>query len=440
VYKDSYDLEVTCDSDEALQSYLAGIDASLKFDDSGIGDFEQAVAHDENFALAHAALGRQLFIHGRRREASERFKRALSLRPQVTTREQRAIAFVEAATRGSSDALAMATDHVAEWPRDVFVLAHLLGPFGMLAFSGQADWCARNLALLKATQAAYPADDWWHTTTRGFLAAEDGALTEARVACERAWSLNENGNCAHSVAHLHFEACANDEGRTFIKKWLAKYGAHSDMRHHLTWHLALLDIENGASADEVYESCGHELDPNAKNPTPLETVADNASIVWRFHLYQKSISGDILEDQLHYLDTHYPNCGFPFVDLHRAMLTALHPDQEKRDVLRTRLQQIAEKRGSQIAACALSCADAFFAFVNGKYANAVALLESTIKDSVMFGGSNPQRQVVADTYLEACIRSGQGCKARTILQQRNIMPTPFDELMQARTDKACDDH
>ncbi len=50
---------------------------------------------------------------------------------------------------------------------------------------------------------------------------------------ERAWSLCESGNCAHSLAHVHFEDGALDEGAAFINDWQLLHGDTSDMRHHL---------------------------------------------------------------------------------------------------------------------------------------------------------------------------------------------------------------
>jgi hypothetical protein len=265
-FRDNYDLEVTCSGDAAMQAYLSGIECSLRFDRPGIAELTEAVTQDEEFALAHAALGRQLLIHGFRKESADQLTRALDLKDRVTPREQAAIDVIDRAASADSQALDMAKSHVESFPQDVFVLSHLLGPFGLLAFSGTRDWSKQNLALLRATKPAYRADDWWHITTRGFFRAEIGELTEAREDCERAWSISENGNCAHSLAHLHFEAGALDEGRAFINDWITSYGDESDMRHHMFWHLAFLDLESGADVDEIFSVYERELDPEVSDP------------------------------------------------------------------------------------------------------------------------------------------------------------------------------
>ena len=68
LYKDDYGLELTCASDVALQAYLSGIQCALRLDAPGIKELTEAITEDEEFALAHAALGRQLLIHGFRKQ------------------------------------------------------------------------------------------------------------------------------------------------------------------------------------------------------------------------------------------------------------------------------------------------------------------------------------------------------------------------------------
>ena len=426
MYKDKFDLEVTCSGDAAMQAYLSGIECSLHFDRPGIDEFSEAIAQDEEFALAHAALGRQLFTHGRGVESSTHLDIAVSLKGQATQREQDAITVIAAAARANPQAIAMAQAHVAAWPQDIFVLAHLLGPFGLLAFSGSKNWGAQNVALLDTTESAYPSDDWWRLTTRGFFEAEQGQLIQARKDCERAWSINENGNCAHSIAHLHFEAGAIDEGKAFINDWVSKYGSQSDMRHHLIWHLSFLDLESGFDSSQVFDWYGRELDPRVNDPTPLETLCDNASLLWRCHLSGEKIPANVREEMLRYAEVSFASCGFAFADTHRAMAAALHPDDRKLKELLQQLGAVAEKRGTRVAACVYQYAEGFGAFANEAYDDVVTILEPVLPDSVLLGGSNPQRRIVEDTYLEACIRSGRDEQARAVLLGRNRETSVFD--------------
>ncbi|RLA34500.1 MAG: hypothetical protein DRR15_08950, partial [Gammaproteobacteria bacterium] len=253
MYKDSYDLELSCASEAALQAYLAGIEISKGFDAPGITELTEATTQDEEFALAHAALARQFQIHGFASEAKEHSAKSIALKANATPREQSAIDVAAAAASFNPAVLGMARRHVDDYPQDLFVLSYIVGPFGLLAFSGEHDWREQSMALLQETKTAYPDDDWWHLTARSYAGAEIGDLKQARDDGERAWSLRETGNCAHSLAHVHFEAGVLDEGAAFINDWDAVHGDTSDMRHHLLWHLVLLGREGGASPEKLMQ-------------------------------------------------------------------------------------------------------------------------------------------------------------------------------------------
>jgi len=434
VFTDNYDLEVTCSDDAAMQAYASGIECSLRFDQPGIKELTEAVTIDDEFALAHAALGRQLLIHGFRDESVAHLKRALTLKDQATPREQAAIDVINRAAGPDSATLELAKSHVDNYPQDVFVLAQLLGPFGLLAFSGSRDWHMQNLALLQATKSAYREDDWWHITTRGFFLAEIGELAEARSECERAWSISENGNCAHSLAHLHFEAGALDEGRHFLNDWMSAFGDDSDMRHHMIWHLAFLDLESGVDINEILPVYDREFDASVSDPMPLTTLSDNAAFLWRCHLSGADAAAAINADVLAYAEKHYSNCGFCFADIHRAMATALQDTDTQHQDLLKKLHEVSEKSGTRVASALEKYAAGFGAFTRRDFDAAVQLLEPVLSDSVLIGGSNPQRRVIEDTYLEACMRTEQYDKASAILRGRNRASSVFDSNLLRKID------
>ena len=57
MFKDRYDLEVSCASEAAHAAYSAGIDSALRLDESGISELTDATTRDEEFALAMEELG-----------------------------------------------------------------------------------------------------------------------------------------------------------------------------------------------------------------------------------------------------------------------------------------------------------------------------------------------------------------------------------------------
>lgn len=403
---DAYGLTLSAANAGACAAFLAGVDQSMRLDAPGITELRTAIDLDENFALAHALLGRQLQIHGFRADVTQHIDRAAALKPSASVREQGAIDVIIAAARFQPNALQMATRHVEQYPLDAVVLAHLVGPFGLLAFSGQPDWREENVALLQQIKQHYPADDWWFLSTQSFMLAEVGDLDTARALGERAWQLSENGNCAHSLAHVHFETNAIDEGVAFIEEWGAAHG-RSDMHHHLIWHLALLRRENGATPTALLNLYKQELDPRVSDPMPLSTFSDNAALLWRCFIAGLEIPTSIGEDLREYADKHYPHCGFSFADIHRVMAIAIGNDDGECRKLIVELSQLASEDGPQVAHSMLLFAEGFFAFARQDYAAAVKILGPVVADSVLLGGSNPQRLIIAETYSQATTLSSR---------------------------------
>lgn len=400
-YKDHYDLELSCASEAAQLAYSTGIDTALRFDTSGITELNEAISEDPDFAMAHAALGRQLQIYGLAHEAEHHSQMSVSLKSHATSREKSAIDVIAASMTSAPESLSMALGHIDRYPTDIFVLSQLLGPFGLLAFSGQRHWREQILELLDATRKSYPGDDWWHLTTSGFAKAELGDLQQAREDAERAWLLCESGNCAHSLAHVHFECGAWKEAATFIKDWDDTHGRHSDMRHHLLWHLALLDCERGGITDDLIDLYGREFDAAISDPMPLTTFSDNASLLWRCKLAGVVVPDELCEDLQVYAETHYPKFGFTFADIHRVMSVALRNDSEQQQDLLRKLTDLSHERGSDVVNCMLEYARGFKAFADEDYAAAVTILDPVISDSVLLGGSNPQRRIIEETFREA---------------------------------------
>ena len=80
---------VTTSSLDALQSYTAAQElySSGKFDEA-VRQFEQSIARDATFGRAYAGLANTLFFMGRKPEAEQNWKKALSLMDRMTERER----------------------------------------------------------------------------------------------------------------------------------------------------------------------------------------------------------------------------------------------------------------------------------------------------------------------------------------------------------------
>ncbi|MGI9200273.1 MAG: hypothetical protein ACR2QL_04390 [Woeseiaceae bacterium] len=390
---DNYGLEISAASDAARDSFLQGMDCALSLDHPGIEQLTRTVECDPEFALAHALLARQLFIHGFAPMAQQHMSLAEQLAHTATRREQSTINVLSATLGFNFDALSLAKAHIETWPQDTIVLTLLLGPFGLLAFSGDRQWRQQNMDLLNLVATAFPEDDWWFTSTVGFMSAETGDLATARSMAETALQLRNTGNCAHTLAHVHFEETAIDEGQEFIRDWCQQY-PDSDMRHHMIWHSAMLSLEAG-DTDGLLDLYAGELDAAVCDPMPLETLSDNASLLWRCRLRGLSVPADSCEAMYEYSRRHFPAAGFPFADIHCSMMAAILGIGATKDY-RAELANVDSNVGEVVDRFTRG----FYAFADGAYAEAADLLQQS-NDSIFLGGSNPQRRVVEETRQAA---------------------------------------
>jgi len=119
---------LTTRSPGARNAYVDGMDRLLSADAGIVAAFEQALATDEGFALAHIALARTLQVQGRGSEVKAPLERGRALAAGTTEREQSHIAVFEKILTGrGSAAIPAILEHLETWPRDAMVLAPITG-------------------------------------------------------------------------------------------------------------------------------------------------------------------------------------------------------------------------------------------------------------------------------------------------------------------------
>ncbi len=396
MYRDPYGLELSCASSAAADAYTAALQSAMSLDHSGIAELETALDSDPEFALAHWLLARQHMIYGNRKSVAEHVTLAGRYADRCAKQERAVLRVGIAAVTHDNDALDLALEHIANHPRDAAVLMQLVGPFGLLAFSGLTNWRERNVELIEAVADRFADDDWWFAAAAGFSYAEVGVLDRAEMHAEHAWRLQANGATGHALAHVHVEQRAVKRGIRFLTEWQERFADSSDMQHHMHWHCALLNLEaNGAGS--VFEGYRRGLAQDTDGPPPLDVLSDNASLLWRLKLRGVEVPGELWQTLAEFAQAHFAEPGFVFADLHCAIVDAA----------------LAENSGMP-AAPRKRWADplpafsrAFEAFVNGGYADAANALETTVDAALHVGGSNPQRAIVRETYEEALRRAGE---------------------------------
>lgn len=87
MHQDQYGLELTTSSAQACESYVRGCELILTLYPGALEAFDQAIAADPRFALAHVAKARALQLHWQVLGAQRSLDEARALVSEVTARE-----------------------------------------------------------------------------------------------------------------------------------------------------------------------------------------------------------------------------------------------------------------------------------------------------------------------------------------------------------------
>ena len=425
--RDRYDLPLTTASDRAAAHYLDGVDRMLSAWHGAGEAFDQAIAEDPGFALAHIARARVHQLNMEGAEARALAARARELAANATMREIRHIEITAAVIEGKARlAMGDAEAHLDEYPRDALILSLLLGAFGLYAFSGRPDHDTAKLAICER-HASHYGEDWWFLSYLGWSHTEAGNLSTGRTLTERAMSLRSaNANAAHSLSHAMFEQGDMEAGRTFLAQWLPAHDRLSFLHGHLWWHVALMALDAGDfdGALAIYEQ---QIKPAGRPFPPLNIYTDGASLLWRLSLAGKAGLEPHWRDVAAYGDKHFPQAGAHFADVHYALVAAAMGSE----ALDTRLAQLEAREASGKLAPGSSAIDicrGVRAFAAGDNDHAIHLLEPVMSEVVRFGGSHAQRELWEDTLIVAYLRGGYGDKANRLISTRlERRPSARDE-------------
>ena len=394
---DRYEHGLSTDVHSAEQ-FLNGLDHALSFDNSGISALEQSVAADPNFALGFAMLGRQQQIHGQRPLGTSNLNHANNIATNINARERSTIGLLQLSASNQSAALKGCMEHLRQWPTDVIVFSLIIGPFGLLAASGRRDWREANLELMLRYKNQWPENDWWFLANLAFSEVEIGDVAKGLTDAQKSFDLHTSGTAIHSISHAQVELGLAEEGLIFARDWLAKEGLKSDMRHHIVWHSAIFEYDlDNKDIKHLHGKFNTELSSVVSDPMPLSTFSDNASFLWRMQLKNVALPTGAVDETMAYMDKHFGFTGFHFADIHRICIIALSKDNKRMQQLLKGFSEAAFNNNATIVKSMPIFCEAFFAFAKRDYTKTVLLLEPIVEDSVLLGGSNPQRRIVSDT-------------------------------------------
>lgn len=426
---DRYSLLLSTSSEAAAERYRTGVDLLLSLWPGAAETLEEAIAIDPDFALAHAARARFHAVRAEVTQAKARIAKAVEL-AQVngTERERNHVQILSLVINGQpAKALAGALEHTDRWPNDIVILALPLGAFGLFAFSGVADHDQARVDLCERLARHFPEDDWWFLNYHGWARGENGDVVLGRALTQRSLELRrDNVNAVHAVAHVLYEAGANDEAAEIIKDWLPGYDRSGTLHGHIAWHGALVALER-ADLDTALSIYSQQVAPSVSTGVPLNVISDSASFLWRMQAYGHEVPASMWDEAARYAANYFQQPGFPFADFHMAILAAAMGDQSALEQRANALSLMVLDGNLRAGPVVPALCHAVQAFAEGNYASCVRIIEPVAHEAVRLGGSGAQREIVQDTLLVALMRAGDVGKARALLDQRlQRRPSPRD--------------
>lgn len=415
---DRFGLPMTTNSTAAAEQCMEGLDLLLENNYGPAERFQKALEADEGFAFAHALMAYTYMQAANPTEARRSSQRALELAGGISKRErQQAQAIACWASGKGPEAVPLAHQHMAEFPRDVNMLRvaqrlYLLGCYG----SGVPDFPGHLFNLTKSVESQNRGE-WSYLGACAFAHHEVGLLDEALDLAQQSLAARpSNAVAAHSAAHAHFETGNNLAGNDFMADWLPTFDKRAQYYVHLSWHHALFELATGhyQKAYDLYEA---DIRPAvvAKNTTALN---DSASLMWRWQMYAGVAPPFPWEELGPIADGATKNPGPAFRDAHAALVLAGGGDEPGLERMLERLTVAAQSGDRTIAEVSLPLAKGIGAFAHGDYTEAVAQLEPVFPQLARIGGSHAQREVFEDTMLEAYLRAEQFEKAEDMLRTR----------------------
>ena len=286
------------------------------------------------------------------------------------------------------------------------VLAPCTGVFGLIGFSGRLGREFEQVAQLDALAAEY-GDDWWFLSTYAFALGEVGRIDEARKLIGRSLELYaRNAHGAHVYAHVLYENGEDAAGLAYLEKWLRDFPRAAQLHCHLSWHVALWNLELGrvVEARRVYET---DVRPGGSWGPPINTLSDSASFLWRMQLAGQRNDVALWREVRDYALREFPKAGVTFADVHSALAFAAAADHAALGALVDQLREREATGKLSAGPIVRALAEAFGAFACEEWTTAIERITPVFAEHERIGGSRAQRDLIDCTLMAALAKAGR---------------------------------
>ena len=419
---DRYGLAISTSSPAARDAYIEGCDLLFSGNPSPTKAFDTAIAADPNFALAYIGKARAHQLRGEMPTARDAIAAANAAGKNLPAREAAHLAFYNLVLSGQGDAAtAFAKEHLKTWPRDAMVLSPNTSVFGLIGFSGRAGREQEQVQLLDSLATQY-GDDWWFTCQHAFALDETGQRDPARAKIERSLAQNpRNAHGAHIRAHVYYEDGEQAASNAYLKSWAATYPREGQLHCHISWHLALTELEAG-NTDEAFRVYTDAISPDATWGPPLNAMTDAVAFLWRAELAGNKRDPARWQTVHDFAHKMFPRAGIAFADAHIALADAIAGDTAGLEARLQDMETMARENRLASGPVVPAISRAFAAFIRQDFAGAIVAIEPIFAEHERIGGSRAQRDLVEFTLLKAYLNDGRMADARRLLTQRRPGP------------------
>jgi tetratricopeptide (TPR) repeat protein len=423
---DRYGLAVSTDSPEARDAYVRGLDLFITGYPGSVEAFDHALAADPGLALAHLAKARAQQMLGQMPAARESLAAAQAMAGDLPARDASQLAFFTLLLSGQLPAaLDAARAHLDAWPSDALVLSTTATQTGLIGTSGLPGRELAQVELLDALARHY-GEDWWFLAHHGMALSEIGRRDIAWPKIERSLAQNRNnGYVAHAYAHISYESGACDGAIAFLRSWLPGFPADGFMHGHLSWHLALFELQSGRF-DEALRLYTEAFASEGYRGPPLLKAIDAISFLWRAELAGHPRDPERWRTIHDFAHAMFPRAGNAYADWHVALADAVAGDGAALEARVQEMEALARQGRYPSAPVVPAFARGFLAFARQDWAGAITAIEPLLDQRERICGSRAQVDLVEFTLLKAYLNAGRLDDVQRLLRERRegaiVMP------------------
>ena len=405
---DAYGNPLATHSATARDAWDTGVKRFLGAEPGVVDAFQEAIDEDENFALPHIGLAREMQMRSRPDLVKQHLRRARELSENLDERQRSHVATSTLLLTGKSVAAREAVyEHIKHWPRDIMVAQMCTSIFGLIGLSGLPGREAEQLSYTARLEPHY-GDDWWFRAQLAFAQLEVGQLAVAEKNIEIAIQNNpKSAHSAHIRAHLHYEAMQDEEGYSYLVDWWSRYDRETTFFNHIAWHVGLWALEAG-DEDRMWKVLDSDIALESSHGPPLNVLTDSAALLFRAELMGIDVPTKCWLEMSEYALKKFPKRGLAFADVHAAIA-------HSRCGNRTALDDLIDDPRGPAGDVSSKIAMGYREMADENWAKAAEVFQGVISEHARIGGSNAQRDVI-DFALAAClVRDGRPREAKTVL-------------------------